>query len=119
MNKRSAKLPKQDFKLLAQDATDLAQLYVILFEEKYERKPHINALQIKNDLIEILRFESFDNVKSLLEYFFEHYNDHGWYYFATKYHELADMRDEREKDADRRKALIEETKRRVEEYRNR
>lgn len=100
-----------------QMANDLIDYFVLLYVEKYDRKPMINRYQSKFQVVDLLKDFSYDHIRTLLGYYFELNATHSIYDFVISYHQILDLKIQTDADAELRRKAREATKLRVEKYR--
>lgn len=94
----------------------LLSLYQSLFKEKYGRVPTINKFREKWAMQDVIDSVGYDRAKELLEYYFGlTKNGHPLQFFFYNFDKMDALKIEIEKDKAKRRLLLEETKKMVEE----
>ena len=94
----------------------LLSLYQSLFKEKYGRIPTINKFREKWAMQDVIDSVGYDRAKELLEYYFGlTKNGHPLQFFFYNFDKMDALKIEIEKDKEKRRLLLEETKKMVEE----
>ena len=94
----------------------LLSLYQSLFKEKYGRVPTINKFREKWAMQDVIDSVGYDRAKELLEYYFGlTKNGHPLQFFFYNFDKMDSLKIEIEKDKDKRRLLLEETKKMVEQ----
>lgn len=94
----------------------LLSLYQSLFKEKYGRVPTINKFREKWAMQDVIDSVGYDRAKELLEYYFGlTKNGHPLQFFFYNFDKMDALKIEIEKDKQKRRLLLEETKKMVEQ----
>jgi hypothetical protein len=94
----------------------LLSLYQSLFKEKYGRVPTINKFREKWAMQDVIDSVGYDRAKELLEYYFGlTKNGHPLQFFFYNFDKMDALKIEIEKDKEKRRLLLEETKKMVEQ----
>jgi hypothetical protein len=94
----------------------LLSLYQSLFKEKYGRVPTINKFREKWAMQDVIDSVGYDRAKELLEYYFSlTKNGHPLQFFFYNFDKMDALKLEIERDKEKRRLLLEETKKMVEE----
>lgn len=94
----------------------LISLYLSLYKERYNKVVTINKFREKWAMQDVIDSVGFDRAKELLEYYF-HLTKHGHtiQFFLYNFDKMDTVRTEIEKDKEKRRLLLEETKKMVEQ----
>ena len=93
----------------------LIGLYEVLYKEKYNRKPRINKFREKWAMQDVIDSVGYDRAKELLIYYFSlNKNGHPLNFFFYNFDKMDALKLEIEKDKEKRRLLLEETKHMVE-----
>ena len=94
----------------------LIGLYQSLYKERYGKSPTMNKFREKWGMQDVIDSVGFDRAKELLTYYF-HLNKsgHPLQFFFFNFDKIEANKVELEKDKERRRILMQETKRMVEE----
>ena len=91
-------------------------LYQNLYKEKYNRVANINKFREKWAMQDVIDSVGFDRAKELMEYYFAlNKNGHPLQFFFYNFDKMDALKTEIEKDKEKRRLLLEETKRMVEQ----
>lgn len=91
-------------------------LYQSLYKEKYGRVPQLNKFREKWAMQDVIESVGFDRAKELLIYYFSlPKGGHPLQFFFYNFDRIDAAVSEVEKDKERRRLLLEETKKMVEE----
>ena len=91
-------------------------LYQNLYKEKYGRVANINKFREKWAMQDVIDSVGFDRAKELLEYYFGlTKNGHPLQFFFYNFDKMDALKTEIEKDKEKRRLLLEETKKMVEQ----
>ncbi len=91
-------------------------LYQSLYKEKYGKSPQINKFREKWAMQDVIESVGFDRAKELLIYYFSlPKGGHPLQFFFYNFDRIDSAVTEIEKDKERRRLLLEETKKMVEE----
>jgi hypothetical protein len=94
----------------------LISLYQSLYKEKYSRVPTMNKFREKWAMQDVIDSVGFDRAKDLLVYYFSlNKNGHPLQFFFYNFDKMDALKIEIEKDKEKRRLLLEETKKMVEE----
>ena len=94
----------------------LMTLYQNLYKEKYNRVANINKFREKWAMQDVIDSVGFDRAKELMEYYFAlNKNGHPLQFFFYNFDKMDALKTEIEKDKEKRRLLLEETKRMVEQ----
>ena len=94
----------------------LLSLYSNLYEEAYKSKPTINRYKEKWAMQDVIDSVGYDRAKQLLEYYFGlTKNGHPLQFFFYNFDKMDLVKTEIEKDKEKRRLLLEETKKMVEQ----
>lgn len=94
----------------------LIGLYQSLYKERYGKTPTINKFREKWAMQDVIDSVGFDRAKELLAYYFHlNKNGHPLQFFFFNFDKIDNNKVESEKDKERRKILMQETKKMVEE----
>ena len=94
----------------------LMTLYQSLYKEKYGRVPQLNKFREKWAMQDVIESVGFDRAKELLVYYFSlPKGGHPLQFFFYNFDRIDAAVSEVEKDKERRRLLLEETKKMVEE----
>lgn len=94
----------------------LLTMYQNLYKDKYGRAVTINKFREKWAMQDVIDSIGFDRAKELLEYYFElTKNGHPLQFFFYNFDKLDQLKNEIEKDKEKRRLLLEETKKMVEQ----
>ena len=94
----------------------LLSLYQSLYKDKYGRVPTINKFREKWAMQDVIDSVGFDRAKELLEYYFGlTKNGHPLQFFFYNFDKMDALKIEIEKDKEKRRLLLEETKKMVEQ----
>ena len=94
----------------------LIGLYQSLYKEKYNKQPKINKFREKWAMQDVIDSVGFDRAKELLIYYFNlNKNGHPLSFFFYNFDKMDSLKIEIEKDKEKRRLLLEETKKMVEE----
>jgi hypothetical protein len=94
----------------------LMTLYQSLYKEKYGRVPQLNKFREKWAMQDVIESVGFDRAKELLIYYFSlPKGGHPLQFFFYNFDRIDAAVSEVEKDKERRRLLLEETKKMVEE----
>jgi len=94
----------------------LIGLYQSLYKEKYNRVPTMNKFREKWAMQDVIDSVGFDRAKDLLVYYFSlNKNGHPLQFFFYNFDKMDALKIEIEKDKEKRRLLLEETKKMVEE----
>lgn len=94
----------------------LMTLYQNLYKEKYGRVANINKFREKWAMQDVIDSVGFDRAKELLEYYFGlTKNGHPLQFFFYNFDKMDALKKEIEKDKEKRRLLLEETKKMVEQ----
>jgi hypothetical protein len=94
----------------------LLSLYQNLYKEKYGKAPSINKFREKWAMQDVIDSVGFDRAKDLLEYYFKlTKHGHTIQFFLYNFDKMDTVRTEIEKDKEKRRLLLEETKKMVEQ----
>lgn len=94
----------------------LMTLYQNLYKEKYNRVANINKFREKWAMQDVIDSVGFDRAKELMEYYFAlNKNGHPLQFFFYNFDKMDALKIEIEKDKEKRRLLLEETKRMVEQ----
>ena len=93
----------------------LMTLYQSLYKDKYGRVPTINKFREKWAMQDVIDSVGFDRAKLLLEYYFTlNKNGHPLQFFFYNFDKMDSIKVESDKDKEKRKLLLEQTKKLVE-----
>lgn len=93
----------------------LISLYQSLYKDKYGRVPTINKFREKWAMQDVIDSVGFDRAKELLEYYFTlNKNGHPLQFFFYNFDKMDSIKVESDKDKEKRKLLLEQTKKLVE-----
>ena len=94
----------------------LLTLFQNLYKEKYNKAPSINKFREKWAMQDVIDSVGFDRAKELIEYYF-HLTKHGHtiQFFLYNFDKMDAAKTEIEKDKEKRRLLLEETKKMVEQ----
>ena len=94
----------------------LISLYLSLYKERYNKSLTVNKFREKWAMQDVIDSVGFDRAKELLEYYF-HLTKHGHtiQFFLYNFDKMDTVRTEIEKDKEKRRLLLEETKKMVEQ----
>ena len=105
----------------AKDCHTLISYYLRSYEDLYGRKPTINRNTARWSVQNMLEDMSMVEFKELVDFYMTTRGIHGhslsW--FFNNYDKLIESKSERDADVENRKKLMEETRRRTEEWRQR
>ena len=91
-------------------------MYQNLYKDKYGRAVTINKFREKWAMQDVIDSIGFDRTKELLEYYFElTKNGHPLQFFFYNFDKMDQLKNEIEKDKEKRRLLLEETKKMVEQ----
>lgn len=94
----------------------LLSLYQSLYKEKYNRVPTINKFREKWAMQDVIDSVGFDRAKELLVYYFKvSKSGHPLQFFFYNFDKMDVLQNEIEKDKEKRRLLLEETKKMIEE----
>ena len=94
----------------------LISLYQSLYKDKYSQMPKINKFREKWAMQDVIDSVGFDRAKELLQYYFKlNKGGHPLQFFFFNFDKMDVMETEVQKDKERRRLLLEETKKMVEE----
>ena len=94
----------------------LIGLYQSLYKEKYNRVPTMNKFREKWAMQDVIDSVGFDRAKDLLVYYFSlNKNGHPLQFFFYNFDKMDALKTEIERDKEKRRLLLEETKKMVEE----
>lgn len=94
----------------------LIGLYQNLYKEKYGRVPTMNKFREKWAMQDVIDSVGFDRAKELLIYYFSlTKNGHPLQFFFYNFDKMDSLKIEIEKDKEKRRLLLEETKKMVEQ----
>ena len=94
----------------------LISLYQSLYKNKYGQMPKINKFREKWAMQDVIDSVVFDRAKNLLQYYFKlNKSGHGLQFFFFNFDKMDIMEIEMQKDKEKRRLLLEETKKMVEE----
>jgi hypothetical protein len=94
----------------------LISLYQSLYKDKYSQMPKINKFREKWAMQDVIDSVGFDRAKELLQYYFKlNKGGHPLQFFFFNFDKMDVMEIEVQKDKERRRLLLEETKKMVEE----
>ena len=94
----------------------LIGLYQNLYKEKYGRVPTMNKFREKWAMQDVIDSVGFDRAKELLIYYFSlTKNGHPLQFFFYNFDKMDSLKIEIEKDKEKRRLLLEETKKIVEQ----
>jgi hypothetical protein len=94
----------------------LMTLYQNLYKEKYNRVANINKFREKWAMQDVIDSVGFDRAKELMEYYFAlNKNGHPLQFFFYNFDKMDALKTEIEKDKEKRRLLLEETKKMVEQ----
>ena len=94
----------------------LISLYQSLYKDKYSQMPKINKFREKWAMQDVIDSVGFDRAKELLQYYFKlNKGGHPLQFFFFNFDKMDVMETEVQKDKERRRFLLEETKKMVEE----
>jgi hypothetical protein len=94
----------------------LIGLYQSLYKEKYGKMPRINKFREKWAMQDVIDSVGYDRAKELLVYYFNlNKNGHPLQFFFYNFDKMDELKNEIEKDKQKRRLLLEETKKMVEE----
>ena len=94
----------------------LIGLYQSLFKEKYGRIPTVNKFREKWAMQDVIDSVGYDRAKELLIYYFGlTKNGHPLQFFYYNFDKMDALKIEMEKDKEKRRLLLEETKKMVEQ----
>ncbi len=94
----------------------LIGLYQNLYKEKYGRVPTLNKFREKWAMQDVIDSVGFDRAKELLIYYFSlTKNGHPLQFFFYNFDKMDALKIEIEKDKEKRRLLLEETKKMVEQ----
>jgi hypothetical protein len=94
----------------------LLTLYQNLYKDKYTRALTINKFREKWAMQDVIDSVGFDRAKELIEYYFElNKNGHPLQFFFYNFDKMDSLKTEIEKDKEKRRLLLEETKKMVEQ----
>ena len=94
----------------------LISLYQSLYKDKYGRIPTMNKFREKWAMQDVVDSVGFERAKDLLTYYFTlNKNGHPLQFFFYNFDKMDALKIEIEKDKEKRRLLLEETKKMVEE----
>ncbi len=94
----------------------LLTLYQNLYKDKYNRAVTINKFREKWAMQDVIDSVGYDRAKELLEYYFGlTKNGHPLQFFFYNFDKMDALKTEIEKDKEKRRLLLEETKKMVEQ----
>jgi hypothetical protein len=94
----------------------LISQYQSLYKEKYGRSPNLNKFREKWAMQDVIDSVGFDRARELLLYYFKTTKSgHPLQFFFFNFDKMDVIESESEKDKERRRLLMEETKKMVEE----
>ena len=94
----------------------LLTMYQSLYKDKYGRAVTINKFREKWAMQDVIDSVGFDRAKELLEYYFGlNKNGHPLQFFFYNFDKMDALKVEIEKDKEKRRLLLEETKKMVEQ----
>ena len=94
----------------------LLTMYQSLYKDKYGRAVTINKFREKWAMQDVIDSVGFDRAKELLEYYFGlNKNGHPLQFFFYNFDKMDALKIEIEKDKEKRRLLLEETKKMVEQ----
>ena len=94
----------------------LIGLYESLYQERYGKKPRVNKFREKWAMQDVIDSVGFDRAKELLEYYFNlTKHGHTLQFFLYNFDKMNTVKTEIEKDKEKRRLLLEETKKMVEQ----
>ncbi len=94
----------------------LIGLYQSLYKDKYNRTPQMNKFREKWAMQDVIDSVGFDRAKELLVYYFSlPKGGHPLQFFFYNFDRMETAMNEANKDKERRRLLLEETKKMVEE----
>jgi hypothetical protein len=94
----------------------LISLYQSLYKDKYGKSPTMNKFREKWAMQDVIDSVGFDRAKELLVYYFNlNKNGHPLQFFFFNFDKIDNNKVELEKDKERRRVLMQETKKMVEE----
>jgi len=94
----------------------LISLYQSLYKEKYGRIPTMNKFREKWAMQDVVDSVGFERAKELLTYYFTlNKNGHPLQFFFYNFDKMDALKIEIERDKEKRRLLLEETKKMVEE----
>jgi hypothetical protein len=96
-----------------QQAQALISLYLSLHEKIYQFSPTINRYRIKWGMVDVIDSVGYERARELLAYYFQCESSHTVETFLNSFDKLDAMLVESEKDAEKRRLLREETRRRM------
>jgi hypothetical protein len=93
----------------------LISLYESLYTDRYNKKPRINKFREKWAMQDVIDSVGFDRAKELLAYYFSlQKGGHPLQFFFYNFDRMDIVEVEAQKDKERRRLLLEETKKMVE-----
>lgn len=93
----------------------LISLYQSLYKEKYGKVPTINKFREKWAMQDVIDSVGFDRARELLEYYFTlNKNGHPLQFFFYNFDKMDAIKVESDKDKEKRRLLLEQTKKLVE-----
>lgn len=94
----------------------LISLYQSLYKDKYNQMPKINKFREKWAMQDVIDSVGFDRAKELLQYYFRlSKGGHPLQFFFFNFDKMDTLEVEMQRDKERRRLLLEETKKMVEE----
>jgi hypothetical protein len=94
----------------------LLTMYQNLYKDKYGKTVTINKFREKWAMQDVIDSVGFDRAKELLEYYFGlTKNGHPLQFFFYNFDKMDELKKEIEKDKEKRRLLLEETKKMVEQ----
>ena len=93
----------------------LISLYQSLYKDKYAKVPTINKFREKWAMQDVIDSVGFDRARELLEYYFTlNKNGHPLQFFFYNFDKMDAIKVESDKDKEKRRLLLEQTKKLVE-----
>lgn len=98
-------------------ANDFIDYFILKYSQKYKKRIILNRYQSKFQVVDLLRDFSYDDLITMLDYYFELNASHSIYDFVIGYHQISELKFETDEDAEQRRKAKEATRLRVEKYR--
>jgi hypothetical protein len=102
-----------------QTAHAIISYFQKVFKQKFDTTPVVNRNKVVNLIINILKDLSVKEVKELIDFYVKTDKNPRLIYFCYEYDEVQIAMESEHKDLDKRKALIKQTQKNVEEFRRR
>jgi len=104
-------------RVLMQQANTLVNQFLAAHKEKYGKTPTINRFKEKYAMKDVIESVGFERAQALLAYYFRTgRTSHPFEWFKYNFDKLDAVMNELAEDEEKKRAIREETKRRVEEW---